>query len=80
MVIFPEGVLMNCNVFEGQLSGWAVICRKNIYCNILSFKRGRFEGRQYSYDMEKGMMSESEYRNGKLHCLKRCEYEKEGTF
>ena len=72
--------MANCNVFEGQLHGWTVICQKGVFCHISSFRKGKFEGKQFSYDMEKGEMAESEYRKGQLHAINRSNHEKSISF
>lgn len=73
IIIFPEGIIANCNVFNQEIHGWAVIFKRNSFVNISSFRRGRFEGPQYTHHVKKGVMVEALYKNGRMHSLVRCQ-------
>lgn len=36
-VLFPEGIIVNCQVLNGSLTGWAAICKKDVFYCLTHF-------------------------------------------
>lgn len=54
-IIFPDGIVANCNIINGKVCGWATFCKKNVFYNISHFSKNIFDGPQYTYDIGCGL-------------------------